>query len=251
MNHPFLPEHRLNIVVGNFGSGKTEVAVNLALDLARDRAVTMVDLDIVNPYFRCREAREEMESRGIEVIFPKGEFHAADLPIILPEVRGVIGGDGGYVIFDVGGDDLGARVLSSLADLMERRPYDMFQVINTKRPFTEDVEGCLKMRDEIEAASRLKITGLVANTHLMEETDAAIVLAGIETARAVAERAGIPLVFAAADRSLLPELEGRTGDCPVLPVERRMTPPWMTRNLTDRAGRVLKKDGRPGPKGIC
>ena len=91
----YVPEERVVLIVGNYGSGKTEVAVNLAIQLCQRQSVSIADLDIVNPYFRCREARAEMEGRGIRVINPQGDYHAADLPIILPEVRGeVLGGTG-------------------------------------------------------------------------------------------------------------------------------------------------------------
>jgi hypothetical protein len=204
--------------------------------------VKIVDLDIVNPYFRCREAQEEMEAKGIHVVFPKGEYHAADLPIILPEMKGTVAGSEGYVFFDVGGDDLGARVLSSLADIMVDLDYRMLQVINASRPFTSDVAGCLKMKGELEAASRLKITGVVANTHLMDQTDADTVRKGLEVARAVADQEGLDLEFA----TIPPELEGELTEaeagCPLLTIDRRMLPPWRLGSMTDKAGRILRKD---------
>ena len=50
--------HRLTIVTGHYGTGKTEFSVNLALALAKEgRPVALADLDIVNPYFRSRERR--------------------------------------------------------------------------------------------------------------------------------------------------------------------------------------------------
>ena len=241
----YLPGRRLNIIVGNYGSGKTEVSVNLALALAKHHPVRIVDLDIVNPYFRCREAREEMEAAGIRVIYPKGEFHSADLPIVLPEVRGALSSGEGYVIFDVGGDDVGARILSSLADMLADREYAMLQVINTRRPFTSEVEGCLKIKEEIETASRLRITGIIANTHLMDETVLSTILEGIETAREVAERGGLTLEFATVETGLFDRVAAARPGCPLLPVERRMLPPWRLRSMTDRAGRVLRKDKEP------
>jgi len=236
----YLPKTRIVIIVGNFGSGKTEVSVNLALHLADSHPVQIVDLDIVNPYFRCREAREEMEAHGIDVVYPKGDFHSADLPIILPEMKATVASNEGYVIFDVGGDDLGARVLSSLADIMIDHPYSMLQVINTSRPFTQDVEGCLKMKEEIEAASRLKVTGVIANAHLMEHTESATVIRGIEVAKEVAERAGLSFEFSTVDPALVGKLKNIGKDIPLLPIERRMLPPWKLRSMTDKAGRMLK-----------
>ncbi|MFH1755679.1 MAG: cobalamin biosynthesis protein CbiA [Candidatus Latescibacterota bacterium] len=238
----YLPQTRIVIIVGNFGSGKTEVSVHLALHLSQAHAVQIVDLDIVNPYFRCREAREEMEAHGITVTYPKGEFHSADLPIILPEMKSAAAVKEGYIIFDVGGDDMGARVLSSLADVMADQPYSMLQVINTSRPFTRDVAGCIKMKDEIEAASRLKVTGVIANTHLMDQTESANIKEGIEVARAVAAQAGLSLEFSTIDPTFGKELNDIYKDIPLLPIERRMLPPWRLRSMTDKAGRILKKN---------
>lgn len=238
-NLEYLPEERVVLIVGNYGSGKTEVAVNLAIRLSEEQDVSVADLDIVNPYFRCREARAEMERFGIRVINPEGDFHAADLPIILPEIRGAVLDGTGTLIFDVGGDDVGARVLSSLADIFAGRSCAMLQVLNARRPFTETVEGCLKIGAEIEAASRLKVTGLVSNTHLIEETDAETIWEGLRLARQVGEAAGLPVVFVTANEELRGEFDAGQAGCPVLWIKRRMLPPWKLSRMTDRADRVL------------
>jgi hypothetical protein len=236
----YQPRSRLLIIVGNFGSGKTEVAVNLALRLAGSMPVRIVDLDIVNPYFRCREAREEMEASGIRVVYPQGEYHSADLPIILPEVKGVLSEKEGVTILDVGGDDLGARVLSSVAEFIPDDSYSMLLVVNARRPFTEDVEGCLRMKEEIERASRLRVTGLISNTHLMEETDAQTIRDGISLAREVSREAGIALELATLGPDLVRELEDEEPGCPFLTIERRMLPPWKLERKADRADWMRK-----------
>ncbi len=246
-NLEYRPQESAVLIVGNYGSGKTEVAVNLAIRLSGQTRVSIADLDVVNPYFRCREARNEMERFGIRVINPDNEYVAADLPIILPEIRGAIRGGEGVLIGDVGGDDVGARVLGSLADAFVDTPYAMLQVINAKRPFTETVDGCLKIKDEIEAASRLRITALISNTHLLEETDSATVLDGLRLAREVQDAAGLPIAFATANEELRGELEAKMPDTPVLWIKRRMLPPWKLKSMTDRAERVLGRD--PGLTG--
>lgn len=241
-NLDYVPQQRVVLIVGNYGSGKTEVAVNLAIRLRRQQPVSIADLDIVNPYFRCREARGEMESLDIRVINPEGDYVAADLPIILPEIRGVIQRGEGTLILDVGGDDVGARVLGSLADVFADRPYEMLQVLNAKRPFTETVEGCVKIKVEIEASSRLRVTGLVSNTHLLEDTDPATVLEGLRLAREVSQTAELPVAFVTVNESLRDEFDAQAAGCPVLWIRRRMLPPWKLRSMTDRAERVLGRD---------
>ena len=134
------------IFTGNYGSGKTEVSVNFTLGLAsREPEVSIVDLDVVNPYFRCREAIQPMEEAGIKVIVPRGETFASELPIILPEVKGAMARDTGRLVLDVGGDDVGARVLASFGPVLRSERADLIMVLNARRPFTDTVDGALRI----------------------------------------------------------------------------------------------------------
>lgn len=216
------------MIVGNYGSGKTEVAIHIAIEVAKSgRPVAIADLDFVNPYFRCREAREEMEAHRVRVVVPPPRFEWADLPIMLPEIPGLLRpAPGEHTILDVGGDDVGARALASLHCALGTAPYELWQVINQRRPFTGQVSGCLKMLESIEAASRLKVTGLVANTHLMEQTTPEILVEGHEFGKEVAKQCGLPLrcVTVPAPLADAPELDGI--ETPRLVLRRTMAPPW-------------------------
>lgn len=228
-DHIVRPTDRLVMIVGNYGSGKTEVAVNLSLQLARaGRRVQIADLDIVNPYFRCREARVLMEEHGIRVVVPPGPHAWADLPIILPEIRGLLHpAEGTVVIFDVGGDEVGARALASLRTSLGDGQYELWQVINAKRPFTDTVDGCLAMRRAIEASSRLSVTGLLVNSHLIDQTTTGTVLEGWRLAQAVSARAVLPVRAVAVMASLADDPDLRVIDVPLLRLERHMLPPWL------------------------
>jgi len=219
---------RVVMVVGNYGSGKTEVAVNLALHLAKaGRTVQIADLDIVNPYFRSREARRLMEEQGIRVVVPPGDQAYADLPIILPEIAGMLHPpEGVLTLFDVGGDDVGARALAAFRPIIQEGAYQLWQVINARRPFTSTVEGCLQMQASIETSSRLQVTGLLANSHLIEHTTPEVVVDGWRLAEQVAGRCGRPVRCVAvmeehADDPLMAEVQA-----PVLRMQRIMLPPW-------------------------
>ncbi len=215
--------------VGNYGSGKTEVAVNYAQQIVSlGRQVNMADLDIVNPYFRCREATEALEAVGIRVVVPRGEHMHADLPILLPAVRGLLSRSDEISVLDVGGDDAGARALSHLShDFPEPGGYRLLQVINRSRPFTDTVQGCLKMRAQIEASSRLRVTGLVSNTHLIQETTAETIREGYAFALEVAEAAQLPLEMVVIPNWLVDELDLEAFEPPVLIIDRQMNPPWL------------------------
>ena len=223
------PEDRVIAIVGNYGSGKTELAVNLALELSRaGRRVQIADLDLVNPYFRCRDARELMESHGIRVVVPPGAQAWADLPILLPEIRGMLRPpDGTVTIFDVGGDDAGARALASFRTSVAEGDYQLWQVINAKRPFTDTVAGCLAMRRTIEQASRWTVTALAINAHLIDETTIDTVLDGWRLAVAMRAETRLPIRFVAAMERLADSPALGVIDAPILRLRRHMLPPWL------------------------
>ena len=180
------------IVTGNYGSGKTEVSVNLAVENnARGMDVRLADLDLVNPYFRSREARHQLRDLGIEVILPHEQYMAADLPILVPEVAGAIREQKAMVILDVGGDNVGATVLASLADRLKNVSVNMLQVVNPFRPFTESIAACKKIKTEIESASKIKMSGVVGNANLIDETEPDHIYEGYEFALGFARECGL------------------------------------------------------------
>lgn len=218
------------VVVGNYGSGKTEVVVNLALDQhARGRQVRVADLDLVNPYFRTREVRHLMAEIGVEMVLPPERWLQADLPILMPQIAGLIRKPGELAILDVGGDGVGATVLAALADAFKSpvAPVQMLQVVNPFRPNTGTVARCLAMRDTIEAASGLNVGGWIGNANLMDETTADHIREGYELMQALAESSGLPLICITSDEALLGQTEEMGFACPVLTIRRQLVPPWL------------------------
>ncbi len=247
--HPVLTgDERVVMLIGAYGSGKTEVAVNLAIQWARaGLKVQLADLDLVNPYFRSREQKRVMESHGVRVVVPPGKLIGADLPIVLPEVVGLLQPAPGMLsLLDVGGDEVGARVLSSFRPRLQEGAYELWQVVNGSRPFTSDVAGCHRMRAELEAASRLRVTGLVGNTHLIDETEIETVLAGARLVEQVASESGLPLraIGVAGELSASEALSELRA--PLLELDRRMVPPWLP-GVPDRHGGCNQEE-RPAPR---
>lgn len=220
---------RLTIFTGNLGSGKTELALNFSLHLKkRGLPVSVVDLDVVNPYFRTRLKRAELENKGVAVICPQGEWSAADLPALSPAVRGVLEDERRYGVFDVGGDDVGATVLGRFKPYFSGGDYHLWFVVNACRPFTRDVRGIVTVLRSIEKASRLTITGLVSNTNLGRDTDLETVLEGHRVVVEAARRLSLPVALAGARRELAGELQHKLdGEIPVLSLELYMQPPWV------------------------
>jgi len=219
---------RVIVIVGGFGSGKTEIAVNFVKYLAsiEKTSPAIVDLDLVNPYFRSREAIAEMEELGVKVIVPRGGHYYADLPILLPEVRGTIEEGDAKVVLDVGGDAQGTRALGSMADAFDPDDYEMWMVLNSRRPATSDAAVSIKTMARIEMTAKLKFTGLIANSHMIDDTDEEVLLEGYRLSREVSRETGLPLVFLSAKRRVLEQMDTRIFECPILPLTRSMLKPW-------------------------
>jgi hypothetical protein len=215
------------IIVGNYGSGKTEVSINLAVNRRRAGAeVKIADLDLVNPYFRTREARKPLSELGIEVVVPDEKYLQADLPILSPAIAGLIRRPTQLTIIDAGGNDVGATVLAALADSLGKKHVQMLQVVNPFRPFTDTIDNCLKMRDEIERASKMTVNGIIGNANLIDETSSDDIYNGYDFVKGLSEKSRLALNFITAPIELLSELDVSRFVCPVLPIERQLVPPW-------------------------
>ena len=216
---------RISIFTGHFGSGKTETALNYAIEISgRYSKTTVVDLDIVNPYFRTRIVRDFLEKNGIKVVCPPGRLAAADLPALPAAIMGVLEDTDCCGVFDTGGYDVGAVALSSLRNYLPTGAFTLFLVVNTCRLLTRDVQGIIETVIDIEKASRLKINALVSNVHMGSETDVATILRGHEIVMEAAKRLDLPVAFMCVHRDLVDAI----GDVnvPVLPLTLFMKPPW-------------------------
>ncbi|MCL6634512.1 MAG: hypothetical protein K6T29_01930 [Peptococcaceae bacterium] len=218
-------EKPVSIFTGYFGSGKTEIALNYALRIReKGERVTVVDLDLLNPYFRTRTVRDFLEAREVEVVSPRGRLAGADVPALPPEIYGVLEGNRGYGVFDVGGDDIGATALGRFKSHLTAGAFNLFFVVNTCRPFTRDVDGIASVLRGVERAARLQVSALVGNSNLGPETDVPVVLEGLRVVTEAARRLGLPVAFA----GVLRDLAGALGDVgvPLLPLDLHMKPPW-------------------------
>ena len=205
-----LKDKRLIILCGHYGTGKTNVAVNLALAMAEEHPVTVADLDIVNPYFRTLDSAAAFEEAGIRLICSKFANSNVDIPSLPPDLYAVTDDKSRRVVVDVGGDDSGAMVLGRLAPAITAEDsYEMLLVVNRYRPMTPDIPSTVEVMGEIEAASHLRFTGIVNNSNLGAETTADTVLSSVAYATDLAAATGLPLVATTVEANLYDALKGQ------------------------------------------
>jgi len=218
---------QIKIFVGGFGSGKTEVAINYSIYCRKSHTkVAIVDLDIVNPYFRTRETRNALNLKGVKVISPEGKMAYADLPLISPEIKGLIQNSNYHLILDVGGDDIGSVVLGNFRNIIQNYDYEMLLVVNSYRPFTQSVHQIEQMAQEIKNTSRLKISGIVSNPNLSSQTDEETIKKGHIVIKQAALKLNLPIRFICIDKRFSQKIKSANLDEPVFYIERFMHLPW-------------------------
>jgi hypothetical protein len=222
-------DKRLVIVIGHYGSGKSEFSVNYAVKMKEQfENVSIADLDIVNPYFRSREKREFFEKIGVKVFDSSIRNTAVDIPALPAQMAGVILNPDEKSILDVGGDPVGARVLARYAEQIKNVEYDMFFVINGNRPETSTVEGAIKYLNMIEATSKLKVTGLINNTHMLKDTRVEDVEFGHELTKKVSWETDIPIRYEAVIKETAENIKNEEILEKLFPINLYMREEWMS-----------------------
>ena len=216
---------RITLLAGHYGSGKTNIAVNLAEELKKQRDnVAIADLDIVNPYYRTLDSKDRLDHAGIRLIVSRYANSNLDIPALPQSMYAVTDDKSLSCIIDVGGDDRGALALGRLAPkIREENDYDMFLVVNRFRPLTRTAAEVLEVLTEIEYAGGLKFTGIINNSNLGAETTAETVLSSVDYGRQCSEATGLPVVFTSVEASLAAELSGRIPDLFPMTLQKRPT----------------------------
>lgn len=214
---------RIVLITGHYGSGKTEFALNLAFAIAaRGKKTAIVDVDIVNPYFRSREKRSLLTERGIRLITSPAAVEEADLPALPGEINATFDDPELFSIFDVGGDPVGARVLGRYAPVLRKVPHSLLVVLNANRPQTADADAAAAYIEAISASCHLEADGIIDNTHLCGETTEEDLARGRMLAEETSKKTGLPVVCHTAERRLI---KGDPAE-DVFPIDILMKKPW-------------------------
>ena len=209
---------RVTLFAGHYGSGKTNVAVNYAFALAdRGLAVTVADLDIVNPYFRTKDSEADFKARGIRFIASPYANTNVDVPALPSELYAVTEDTARHAILDIGGDERGALALGRYAPaILKENDFEMILVVNRFRPLTQTADEVKEVKEEIEQACKIPFTAFIDNSNIGEQTTVEDILEGEKFRFEVAEKTGLPLFAVSAKADLCEHLTSI--EAPLLPL---------------------------------
>lgn len=215
-------DKRLTVIVGAYGSGKSEISVNIAMALRQafpePSKILLADMDIVNPFYRSADAGKFLEDLGIKVIAPAYARSNVDSPILTGEMYIVFDDPDYRGVFDIGGEDMGAVVLGSLKSRLETIPHQILMAVNTLRPFTSDPSQIAQMTYELSQASGQPVTGYINNTNLLGETEPEMISEGEKMIREASEITGVPLLLT----SVMGKTDGINSGVEIFGMERRI-----------------------------
>ena len=189
---------KIYVLIGNFGSGKTELALHFAFLAAKTGKTELIDLDMVNTYFRLTEHKATILEQGIRLISPNYALTNVETLSLPAEVASAFHMDWDTVVFDVGGDGAGATALGRFREYfaeLSPEQLEVLNVINVRRPMSDTADKILHLQEELERNARLSVTGYINNTNLQHETTAAELRDGYEILRELSQRTGIPVAY--------------------------------------------------------
>lgn len=217
----------ITIFAGGFGSGKSEIALNHALNKAQvEKNIILADLDLVNPYFVSRQLKDILEPAGVRLLAPEGDLSFGDVPTMPREIIGLIQQDN-YMVIDVAGDEVGCNVLGYLRKHIVARPdYEFILVLNPYRPFSQDLESVIVLKDMLENASGLKFSGIVSNPNLTTDSNIEIIRRGHEKVISFSKSLNIPIKCLTIEKEFYGELVPCYGDL-LTALKLYLKPEWL------------------------
>ncbi len=223
--------NRITVFCGNYGSGKTEISLNTAINVAKSgKKTTLVDLDIVNPYFRSSEQTELLKNYGVNVLCPTFANTAVDIPSLPASIQSIFADKEQTVIIDVGGDDTGATALGRYHNFLKNDSVTVYLVVNARRPFSKGVQELTVMLRDIQAKSRLEVDAIINNTNMARATTVEDLLYGHRVVTQLANECGKPISYISGKPDILAQLPSSV-TVEHLPINIYMRPDWLDETL--------------------
>lgn len=224
----------ITVLMGHAGVGKTNVALGFSLvEAERGHKVTLVDLDVVNPYFRSSDYPELLAGAGIRLIAPVLARTTLDTPSLTGELDATIGeamaDPTQRIIIDVGGDDDGATTIGRWSAMLCEAGAKVFYVVSAFRALTTEPEAAAAMLPDIEEHAHLRANAILNTSNLGDETTTEHVEHGRAFAREVAALCNLPLAA-----TVVPEVATKgaswevSPECtePIIVMPRHVRMPW-------------------------
>ena len=215
---------RITLLCGHYGSGKTNIAVNMAFDLKKQKQnAAIADLDIVNPYFRTKDSSRQLAENGIRLIVSEFANSNVDIPALPQDMYAITDDKSLNTVIDVGGDDRGVLALGRLSDkIISENDYDMLLVINCYRPLTRNAADTVEVLREMEASCKIPFTGIVNNSNLGAQTTAEDVLNSVKYAEEISQITNLPIVMTSVDEKVYSSLQGKIKDLFPLRLQKKI-----------------------------
>ncbi len=217
------------VFIGNMGSGKSEISINFVLHQKKKnptQPIKLIDLDIIKPYIRLRDREKEITELGIDLILPDKAVRNMDMPIVPSHIFDHLRNQNFDLVMDVGGEENGCTTIAQFQDVLYESNLEVYLVINTLRPFSNTVEKILKTLRSLQAHAKLKVTGLVSNTHLRFESETESVFDGLKKVEEVSEISSIPIAWVTIWHEVLTKSLSEKIPYPILPLRLFLTFPW-------------------------
>lgn len=197
------------VLIGNYGSGKTEIAINLAVQSASAGKNTLViDLDKVNDYFRMSDRVDVLRENKVNLVSPTFAGQGVTPSNMSAAVASAFAGDWDLCVFDVGGDSAGAMSLGRYHQdfaALDPAQLEVYDIVNVFRPMSESPEKILKLKEEMESFARLKVTGFVNNSNLLNFASADDIRQGYDVLKETSDISGIPVMHTTGRKCFLDE----------------------------------------------
>ena len=200
---------KIVILIGNYCSGKTEIAMNMAmLSASQGKRTQVIDLDRINDYFRMSDHIQMLIDKCINVVSPSFVGKGLTQTVMPAQVASAFDSDWDLVIFDVGGDQAGALSLARYHQdfaALEPGQLEVYDIVNVFRPMSESPEKIIKLKGELEGFARQTVTGFVNNSNLLNYASADDLRQGYDILRETSDRSGIPIVHTTGRKKCLDE----------------------------------------------
>ena len=200
---------KIVILIGNYCSGKTEIAMNMAmLSASQGKRTQVIDLDRINDYFRMSDHIQMLIDKCINVVSPSFGGKGLTQTVMPAQVASAFDSDWDLVIFDVGGDQAGALSLARYHQAfaaLEPGQLEVYELVNVFRPMSESPEKIIKLKGELEGFARQTVTGFVNNSNLLNYASADDLRQGYDILRETSDLTGIPIVHTTGRKKFLDE----------------------------------------------